>query len=96
MAGPTTGLPKTLDQKLIKREDRKGYPVAKEVPEILAQIPCFCGCDAVGQESLLDCFVDEHGVGWRICQEEALLTKKFYGQKVPAKKTREEIIKKFK
>ena len=60
---PKTGLPKTLDPNLIKRTDKEGYLVAKEIPEILAQIPCFCGCEAVGHENLLDCFVDEHGVG---------------------------------
>jgi hypothetical protein len=63
MTDPKTGLPKTLDPKLIKGEDRKGYQVAKEIPEILAQLPCFCDCEAVGHESLLDCFIDEHGVG---------------------------------
>lgn len=63
MIDPRTGLPKTLDPTLIKGKDRKGYQVAKEIPEILAQIPCFCGCEAVGHENLLDCFVDEHAVG---------------------------------
>ena len=63
MTDPKTGLPKTLDPNIIKGEDRKGYQVAKEIPEILAQLPCFCGCEAVGHENLLDCFVDEHGVG---------------------------------
>ena len=60
---PKTGLPDTLDPNLIKGEDRKGYQVAKEIPEILAQLPCFCGCEAVGHDNLLDCFVDDHGVG---------------------------------
>jgi hypothetical protein len=63
MADPKTGLPKTLDPNLIMGEDRKGYQIAKEIPEILAQLPCFCGCEAVNHENLLDCFVDEHGVG---------------------------------
>jgi len=63
MTDPKTGLPKTLDPNIIKGEDRKGYQVAKEIPEILAQLPGFCGCEAVGHENLLDCFVDEHGVG---------------------------------
>ena len=63
MKDPKIGLPKTLDPKLIKGKDREGYQVAKEIPEILAQLPCFCGCEAVGHENLLDCFVDEHGVG---------------------------------
>ena len=63
MKDPKSGLPKTLDPDLIKGKDREGYQIAKEIPEVLAQIPCFCGCEAVGHENLLDCFVDEHGVG---------------------------------
>lgn len=63
MTDPKTGLPKTLDPNLIKGDDREGYQIAKEIPEVLAQLPCFCGCEAVGHENLLDCFVDEHGVG---------------------------------
>ena len=63
MMDPKTGLPKTLDPSAIKGKDREGYQIAKEIPEILAQLPCFCGCEAVGHENLLDCFVDEHAVG---------------------------------
>jgi hypothetical protein len=63
MTDPNTGLPKTLDPNLIQGEDQMGYRIAKEIPEILAQLPCFCGCEAAGHESLLDCFVDEHAVG---------------------------------
>ena len=63
MTDPKTGLPKTLDPNLIKGKDRVGYQVAKEIPAILAQLPCFCGCEAVGHEILLDCFVDKHAVG---------------------------------
>ena len=63
MIDPKTGLPKTLDPNLIQGEDREGYLIAKEIPDILAQLPCFCGCEAVGHDTLLDCFVDEHGVG---------------------------------
>ena len=63
MTDSKTGLPKTLAPSLIKGNDRAGYQVAKEIPEILAQLPCFCGCEAVGHENLLDCFVDEHAVG---------------------------------
>ena len=63
MIDPKTGLPRTLDPNLIKGKDREGYQIAKEIPEILAQLPCLCGCEAVGHENLLDCFVDEHAVG---------------------------------
>ena len=93
---PNTGLPKTLDPHLFKGKTRQAYQIAKEIPQILAQIPCFCDCDVFGHENLLDCFIDQHGAGWGICQEEALLTKRLYDKKTPIEKIREEIIKKFK
>ena len=63
LTDPKTGLPKTLDPELFKGEAKRAYQVAREIPEILAQMPCFCGCEAVGHQNLLDCFVDRHGEG---------------------------------
>jgi hypothetical protein len=60
---PKTGLPKTLDPKLFKGKAKQAYQVAKEIPEVLNQIPCFCECEAYGHENLLDCFIDNHGAG---------------------------------
>ncbi len=60
---PKTGLPKTLDPNLFKGKAKEAYQVAREIPEILAQMPCFCGCETYGHENLLDCFVDNHGAG---------------------------------
>jgi len=60
---PKTGLPKTLDPDLFRGKAKRAYQVAKEIPEILAQMPCFCECEAFGHENLLDCFVDGHGAG---------------------------------
>ena len=60
---PKTGLPKTLDPDLFKGKTKKAYEVAKEIPEILAKMPCFCGCEVYGHENLLDCFIDNHGAG---------------------------------
>lgn len=38
------------------------YAIAKEIPEILVQLPCLCGCHGVQEDhgSLLDCYVDNH------------------------------------
>ena len=58
-----TGLPKTLDPNLFKRKAKEAYQIAKEIPEVLAQIPCFCECEAYGHENLLDCFIDSHAAG---------------------------------
>ena len=60
---PKTGLPKTLDPNLFKGKAKRAYQVAKEIPEVLAQMPCFCECEAFGHENLLDCFIDQHGAG---------------------------------
>jgi hypothetical protein len=60
---PKTGLPQTLDPNLFKGKARQAYQVAREIPEILARMPCFCECEAFGHENLLDCFVDRHGAG---------------------------------
>jgi len=60
---PKTGLPKTLDPNLFKRKAKEAYQIAKEIPEVLAQIPCFCECEAYGHENLLDCFIDSHAAG---------------------------------
>jgi len=58
-----TGLPKTLNPNLFKGKARQAYQMAREIPEVLAKMPCFCECEAFGHENLLDCFVDRHGAG---------------------------------
>jgi hypothetical protein len=60
---PKTGLPRTLDPSLFKGKAKRAYQIAREIPEVLAQVPCFCECEAFGHENLLDCFIDEHGAG---------------------------------
>jgi hypothetical protein len=60
---PKTGLPKTLDPNFFRGKAKQAYQIAKEIPEILAQMPCFCECEAYSHENLLDCFIDQHGAG---------------------------------
>lgn len=60
---PQTGLPKTLDPSLFQGTTKEAYQIAKEIPRVLVQMPCFCGCEAYGHENLLDCFIDRHGAG---------------------------------
>ena len=49
------------------------YQVAKNIPEVLAELPCFCGCmTAFGHESNLFCFHDSHGAGCEVCEGIAL------------------------
>lgn len=54
-----------------------GYASAKQCPEIMEKLFCYCGCDLTDSHtSLLDCFTSAHGVDCHICQEEAVLANK--------------------
>jgi len=42
----------------------RAYQIANEIPDILDQLYCYCGCDrSLGHKSLLSCFTDDHGAG---------------------------------
>ncbi len=41
----------------------RAYEVAAEIPEVIAQQPCYCKCDKFGHRSLLDCYASDHGAG---------------------------------
>ena len=63
---------------------RAAYQVAKEIPEVLEQLPCFCGClTSFGHKNNLFCFKDQHGSGCNICQDIALDAKKMHDQGAP-------------
>jgi hypothetical protein len=52
---------------------RMAYQAAKEIPAILNQLPCFCGCmQNFGHKNNLYCFKDSHGVECSMCQDIAL------------------------
>ena len=63
----------TLDPVMFSGRARMAYEAAKEVPEVLAQLPCYCGCmSGFGHRNNLDCFHDQHGVECTMCQDIAL------------------------
>jgi len=37
------------------------YIMAAKYPEVVASVPCYCGCAADGHKSNLDCFVKQMG-----------------------------------
>jgi Protein of unknown function with PCYCGC motif len=66
-------LPPTLSPGQFGGRVRDAYKIAKEIPQTLAQLPCFCECDKTGHKSLLSCYEDDHSVGCPICLDSALL-----------------------
>jgi len=41
----------------------RAYRIAKRIPAVLAQQPCYCHCDRMGHVGLLDCYRSDHGAG---------------------------------
>ena len=58
----------------------RAYKIAKEIPTVLAQQPCYCWCSRGGHHSLHDCYVGTHGEHCDICQKEAFLADKLHKQ----------------
>ena len=63
-AGPTTGRREsrpTLDPARFVGKAAAAHRVAREIPDVLDQLYCYCACDKhQGHKSLLSCFTDGH------------------------------------
>ena len=82
-------LPPTLPAANFFGKAREAYAAAKEIPDTLAQLPCYCYCDkAFGHKSLHTCFVDDHASQCAVCVDEALLA---YRLQKEEKKTPEQV-----
>ena len=63
-AAETSQLSTPLPADMFQGRVREAYKVAAEIPEVLAAVTCYCGCNkSHGHRNLLDCFVDDHGAG---------------------------------
>ena len=72
-------LPETLPpERFSHPEVANAYAIAQQIPEVLVQQPCLCGCDNPSDDhrSLLDCYVDEHAATCNVCIKEAVFAKK--------------------
>lgn len=87
-------IPKTLSPvQFADAKIKKAYEVARDNPKLLLQLPCFCHCDqSTGHNSLLDCFVDEHGANCDTCIDVAVEAAKLEGENWSIDKIREKII----
>ncbi len=75
---------------------RAAYQVAKDIPEVLEQLPCFCGCMMnMGHKNNLFCFKDQHGSACDICQDIALDARKMHDQGLPIAQIQENIRAKY-
>jgi hypothetical protein len=89
-------LPPTLSPAMFSGQTREAYQIAKDIPQTLAQLPCFCYCDySVGHKSLHSCFEDEHGVGCPLCQDSVIMAKELKEDGYNIDQIREKLIAKY-
>ena len=87
-------LPPTLAPERFPGKTRQAYQAAKDIPQTLAQLPCYCHCDrGMGHKSLHSCFEDDHAAHCATCVDEALMAYRLQKeQHFSAKQIRERII----
>ena len=86
-------LPLTLSPQLFTGNQKLAYQAAKEIPQTLAQLPCYCHCDrSQNHKSLHSCYESEHGENCGICINEALMAYNLQKQGVAVSEIRTKII----
>jgi len=75
---------------------RDAYRVVKEIPETIAQLPCYCHCDmSFGHKSLYSCFEDTHASQCAVCVNEALIAYNLHKGGMAPAQIREYIIQQY-
>lgn len=76
---------------------RDAYRAVREIPETIAQMPCYCHCDrGMGHKSLYSCFEDDHASHCAVCVNEALLALKLEREgKLSPAQIRDKIVEQF-
>jgi Protein of unknown function with PCYCGC motif len=94
---PPTSLPPTLAPEKFPGKTRAAYQAARDIPQTLAQLPCYCHCDlGMGHKSLHSCFEDDHAAHCATCTDEALMAYRWQKeQHLSPKEIRDRIIVEF-
>ncbi|MBI5586805.1 MAG: hypothetical protein HY889_00385 [Deltaproteobacteria bacterium] len=71
----------TLSPSDFTGETARAYQIAREIPEVLDSLYCYCDCKKhFSHKSLLTCYVDEHAAHCDICMNEAFMASELYKQ----------------
>lgn len=97
VAADLDNLPSTLPPEQFLGKAREAYKAVREIPQTIAQLPCYCYCDeGHGHKSLHSCFEDNHASQCAVCVDEALMAYRLEkGQKMTAPKIRELVVAKY-
>ncbi|HVF49524.1 MAG TPA: CYCXC family (seleno)protein [Pyrinomonadaceae bacterium] len=93
-AASLKSLSPTLAPQMFSGKQQEAYRAVKEIPQTIAQLPCYCHCDrGFGHKSLHSCFVDDHAAHCAVCVDEALLAYRLQKQeKLTPARIRERIV----
>jgi hypothetical protein len=96
-ASEAQSLKATLAPAQFVGKTRDAYKAAQEIPETLAQLPCYCHCDeGFGHKSLHSCFEDDDAAHCAVCVDEALLAYRLdKDQRLTPEQVRKVIIDKY-
>ena len=71
--------PELPDYAYSSQETLEAYRISTEIPEVLAEVACYCGCgETQGHRNLKDCFVNDsgefidHASNCHVCASEAI------------------------
>ncbi|HZP45528.1 MAG TPA: CYCXC family (seleno)protein [Candidatus Binataceae bacterium] len=79
----------TPDPALFKGDTRRAYEIARDHPELLMQLHCYCGCEQQdGHRNLFDCYRTNHASSCEICIGETLLAARLADQGMPVEQIR--------
>lgn len=97
IAPTAASLGPTLDPAMFTGSAQTAYKIAKEIPETLAEVPCYCHCDrGFGHKSLHSCFKDDHGANCSTCINEAIAAYKMKKEtKMSGREIRDAIVKQY-
>jgi hypothetical protein len=97
IAPTAASLGATLDPAMFTGSAQTAYKIAKEIPETLAEVPCYCDCDrGFGHKSLHSCFKDDHGANCSTCINEAIAAYKMKKEtKMSGREIRDAIVKQY-
>jgi hypothetical protein len=88
-----SSLAPTLPPERFTGVTRNAYQAAREIPQTLTQLPCYCHCDqSMGHQSLHSCFEDEHAASCAVCAGEALMAYRLQKQGLTPAQIRAQII----
>jgi hypothetical protein len=84
----------TLSPSMFTGKVRQAYQATREIPQTIAQLPCYCRCDkGFGHKSLHSCYVDDHASHCAVCVDEVLLAYRLHKEeKLKPEQIRELII----